>query len=214
MRSQFGHALLGLGITAISTVTAYDILQDGPFALHVKGQAENSSVDGYLHFVDLPDTFPMVPLQYEPMSTPPVGNETYEFYLNYTAYMVTDEQVRGWLVTDLTHINRDPRAGFGKAMSLHFTADSNVGFGLLGAGFASFLGFDSSNNISLSIDFTDAAFVPNVEPTIPEEPINVYNWAVCWQYVNNRYIPALSWITHGPSHNPTCERVDLIREAF
>ncbi|KAK5628350.1 hypothetical protein RRF57_004065 [Xylaria bambusicola] len=199
MRSQLVPALLGFGITAISTVAASDIIQDGPFALHVKGQAKNSSIDGkiylslyssaanlfegeltitpiigYVHFVDLGRFFPIEPIQYEPMATPPVGNITYEFYFNYTEAMATDEQVLGWLVTDSTYANPlDPGGAFGKAMSLHSTADSNVAFGVIGAGTAAFLTFDSGNKTFISLDFTDSAFVPNVRPTIGKERVNL-----------------------------------------
>ncbi|KAI0966501.1 hypothetical protein F4678DRAFT_484127 [Xylaria arbuscula] len=213
MRPQRVAVLLGLGIAASPTVTAL-INQNGPFALHIQGQAKNSSIDGYVHYVDLGPIYTLQPLQYEPMPSPPAGNVTYEFYFNYTGTIQTNEHEVGYVVTDPTYSNPvDPGAIFGKAMSLHYNPDSNVGFGVFGAGLATFLGFDSDNKTFISLDFTDSAFVSNERPILGER-VNLYNWAVCWQFFDNIYIQALSWITYGPSHNPTCERVDLISVAI
>ncbi|KAJ3577138.1 hypothetical protein NPX13_g3425 [Xylaria arbuscula] len=217
MRPQLVTTLLGFGLATSPTVTALNITQEGPFALHVQGQAKNSSINGYIYFADLGPLTLTNPLQYAPMPSPPVGNTSYEWYFNYTGLTQTHEHQVGYLLTDPMYDNNNtyaPDTGFGRAMSLFYTPDTNVAFSVTGTGSVTFLAFDNDNKAFVSLDVTDSSFVPNVKPTSGGERINLYNWAICWQYHLGIYAQALSWITYGPFHNPTCERVDLIRVAL
>ncbi|KAI1748771.1 hypothetical protein F4782DRAFT_341877 [Xylaria castorea] len=208
MRSQLSAVLLGLGIAA--TATAQTLHQYGPFALRVKGQARNSSIDGYLHTVDLGPVLVQKPIQYEAISSPPAGNLTYEFYFNYTGFSQSEGNEIGFFLSDPT-IETAVNSGFyGRPMSLMYSAGSNVAFALTGNGAASSTGINQDNKTFLNILFNDAIFVPGQQPGVGN--FDFYNWAICWQFFGRVYMPSLSWITSGPSHNPTCERVDLIKE--
>ncbi|KAI0913150.1 hypothetical protein F4823DRAFT_622516 [Ustulina deusta] len=208
MKPLITTVLLGLGIA--TTTIALDLYQDGPFALRIKGQAKNSSIDGYLHTVDLGSILIQKPIQYEPILSPPFGNVSYEFYFNYTGHSQSDRHEVGFFVTDPTYENPVELGVYGKAMSLQYSAGSNVAFPLVGAGSAIPTTFNKDDKVLINLYFNDSTFVPKEPPRL-DQSFNYYNWAVCWQFFGNVYIPALSWVTYGSSHNPTCERVDLIK---
>ncbi|KAI0415211.1 hypothetical protein F5X98DRAFT_228662 [Xylaria grammica] len=211
MLSQFPTLLLGLGMAA--TATAVELHQDGPFALRIKGQASNSSIDGYLHTVDVGPILVQKPIQYEPLSSPPAGNASYEFYFNYTGSSQSEGAEVGFFLTDPTVESVAGSGFYGRAMSLQFSAASNVAFALVGAGAATPTGFGNDNKTFVNLYFDDSTFVPQEPPRL-DQSFDFYNWAVCWQFFGRVYIPALSWVTYGPTHNPTCERVDLIKVAL
>ncbi|KAI0455796.1 hypothetical protein F5B21DRAFT_503084 [Xylaria acuta] len=168
MRSQLSTVLLGLGIAATAAAQAPILNQGGPFALRVKGQAWNSSID-------------------------------------------VNRKATKW---DSSYRIRVAGSGFyGRAMSLQYNAGSNVAFALTGAGAATSTGFDQDNKTPVNIYFNDSTFVPGQQPAL-DQSFEFYNWAICWQFFGRVYMPSLSWITSGPSHNPTCERVDLIKVAL
>ncbi|KAI0468908.1 hypothetical protein F4859DRAFT_524081 [Xylaria cf. heliscus] len=208
MRSQLSTVLLGLGIAAMAT--AQNLHQDGPFALRVKGQASNSTIDGYLHIVDVGPVLVQKPIQYEPISSPPVGNETYQFYFNYTGFSQSQGNEIGFFLSDPTTESVAGSGSYGRAMSLQFSAGSNVAFALTGNGAATPLGFDKENKTFINMYFDDSTYVPGEYPSL-DGSFDWSNWAICWQFFGRVYMPSLSWITYGPSHNPTCERVDLIK---
>lgn len=209
MRSQLSTVLLGMA----ALTTAQNLHQEGPYAFHVKGQAKNSTIDGYLHTVDLGTGFLQKPIQYEPISAPPLGNETYQFWFNYTGNSQSMGTELGIIITDPKTASNADASFHGKAMSLMYSPGSNVAFPLVGAGAANTIGFDATNKTFIDIIFNDATFVPNQTPSF-DQSYDFYNWAICWQFFGRVYMPTLSWITSGPSHNPTCERIDLIREAL
>ncbi|KAI0428016.1 hypothetical protein F5Y09DRAFT_314474 [Xylaria sp. FL1042] len=212
MRPQITTVLLGLATAA--PASALDLYQDGPFALRVKGQAKNSSIDGYLHTADVGPVLIQKPIQYEPISSLPAGNISYEFYFNYTGNSQSDEYEVGFFVTNVTReTSSEVGTFYGQAMSLQFSAGSNVAFAVVGAGSAISTAFDKENKTLINLYFDDATFVPNDPPKL-DQSFNFYNWAICWQFFGNVYVPALSWITYGPSHNPTCERVDVLKAAI
>ncbi|KAI0532474.1 hypothetical protein GGR58DRAFT_179190 [Xylaria digitata] len=211
MLPQLSTVLLGLGIA--TTATAQNLHQDGPFALRVKGQVQNSSIDGYLHTVDVGPVLVQKPIQYEPTSSPPAGNASYEFYFNYTGFSQSAGYEVGFFLTDPTVESVADSGFYGKAMSLQYSAGSNVAFALVGAGSAIATGFASDNTTFINIYFDDSSFVPDESPRL-DQSFNFYNWAVCWQFFGRVYMPSLSWLTYGPSHNPTCEPVDLIKVAL
>ncbi|KAI0438993.1 hypothetical protein F4803DRAFT_568966 [Xylaria telfairii] len=208
MRSQLSTVLLGLGIAAI--VKAQSLHQDGPFALRVKGHGRNSSIDGFLHTVDVGPILIQKPIQYEPISAPPAGNLTYEFYFNYTGFSQSQGNEVGFFLSDPTIESATGSGYYGRAMSLQYSAGSNVAFALTGAGAATSTGFDKKNKTFVNLYFDDSTFVPGQAPDL-NGSYDFYNWAICWQFFGRVYMPSLSWITSGPSHNPTCERVDLIK---
>ncbi|KAI8952149.1 hypothetical protein F4801DRAFT_577784 [Xylaria longipes] len=211
MRSQLSTVLLGLGIAA--TATAQNLHQEGPFALRVKGQARNSSIDGFLHTVDVGPVLIQKPIQYEAITSPPAGNLTYEFYFNYTGYSQSNGNEVGFFLSDPTIESVAASGFYGRPMSLQFSAGSNVAFALTGAGAASSVGVDQNNKTFFNAYYDDSTFVPGQAP-IQGTSYDWYNWAICWQFFGRVYMPSLSWVTYGPSHNPTCERVDLIKVAL
>ncbi|KAI0105087.1 hypothetical protein GGR51DRAFT_560691 [Nemania sp. FL0031] len=210
MRSQFSKVLLGLGLAA--TAVAQNLTQEGPFALRVKGQARNSTINGYLHTVDVGPILTEKPIQYEAISSPPAGNLTYEFYFNYTGFSESNGNTVGLVISDATLESNAGSGFYGRPMSLQFSAASNIAYALTGAGSASSIGFNQENKAFINTYFDDSTYVPG-EPPSPGD-FDLYSWAICWQFFARVYMPSLSWVTYGPSHNPTCERVDLIREAL
>jgi hypothetical protein len=38
------------------------------------------------------------------------------------------------------------------------------------------------------------------------------NWYVCWGAVGGYYYQALAWVTAGAPHNPTCEKVEVVKD--
>ncbi|GAP90213.1 putative cell wall protein RHD3 [Rosellinia necatrix] len=210
MKSQITTVVLRLGIAATATA---QLLQEGPFALRVKGQARNSSIDGFLHTVDLGPALIQKPIQYEPISAPPAGNETYEFWFNYTGFSQSRGYDVGFFLTDPTLETVADSGFYGRAMSMLYSAGSNVAFPVVGAGAAIGTGVDSDNKTFVNIYFDDSTYVPN-EPPVVGDGYDFYNWAICWQFFGRVYMPSLSWLTYGPYHNPTCEAVDLIRVAL
>ncbi|TRX89960.1 hypothetical protein FHL15_009061 [Xylaria flabelliformis] len=212
MRSQLSTVLLGLGIAATAQAQTPNLHQDGPFALRVKGQARNSSIDGYLHTVDVGPVLIQKPIQYEAISSPPAGNLTYQFYFNYTGFSQSEGNEVGFFLSDPDLETVSNSGLYGRPLSLQYSAGSNVAYALTGNGAASSIGFNQDNKTFLNILFDDSTFVPGQQP--PVGNFDFYNWAICWQFFARVYMPSLSWITYGPSHNPTCERVDLIKVAL
>ncbi|KAI0204092.1 hypothetical protein F4808DRAFT_368511 [Astrocystis sublimbata] len=210
MKFQVANALTGLCFAA--TATAQDIYQYGPFALRVKGQAKNSSINGYVFPLKVGVVAEM-PLKYEPLSSPPMGNSSFEFYFNYTGGSVEDNSI-GWFISDhLAPSNKDATF-LGKATSLRYNSvGSNVGQPLVGAGSTTSVGFDKDNKTFVREYVNDSTFVPGRTPDMSDSQ-DLYGWAVCWTNFLFWYGQSLNWITNGSPHNPTCERVDLIKEAL
>ncbi|KAI0118334.1 hypothetical protein GGR51DRAFT_499114 [Nemania sp. FL0031] len=135
-------ALFGLlaAMGALAQIDDYPPLKsEGPYAIHVKGQSSNSSIDGYLYAVHEfetdhdPDAGVSV-LHYDPISAPLAGNSSYRFYLNNSADAFTDDDSDfGFLVTDITASNAT-NLYKGKAMFWTYFADTNVALLELGSG--------------------------------------------------------------------------------
>ncbi|KAI0453882.1 hypothetical protein F5B21DRAFT_270392 [Xylaria acuta] len=184
-----------------------DFLSDGPFALHVKGQRGNSSIDGYLS--TLPTFSTQWLLQYEAGKCPKADNSSYRFYFNYTGRMKSQDTDAGFFVTDYTEADTNAFGFKGKAMSLQFDLNTNVGLPILGIGTAALSGFNADKKAFLTHFMDDSNYVPSHRPVAQD--YRYYNWAVCWQPFANVYSPVLSWVTTGQPHNPTCELVDLFK---
>ncbi|KAI0860903.1 hypothetical protein F4860DRAFT_478115 [Xylaria cubensis] len=184
-----------------------DFLSDGPFAFHVKGKGGNSSIDGYL--TTLPTLATEWLLQYEAGRYPKADNSSYRFYFNYTGRMQSQGDEAGFFVTDYVGASTNPVGLKGKAMSLRFDFNTNVGLALLGAGTAALSGFNADTKAFLAHYMDDSTYVPGHGPATQDYIYQYQNWAVCWQPLANVYAPVLSWVTTGRPHNPTCELVDL-----
>ncbi|KAI1122365.1 hypothetical protein F5Y10DRAFT_271148 [Nemania abortiva] len=190
-----------------------DLITDGPFALRVKGQARNSSVDGYLYAVAAP-SFPEVYLflHYDAGSAPIADNSSYRFYFNYTGRMQTGTDELGFFVSDITIGEPNSVGLLGKAMSLQYRPNTNVAVPAFGVSTSTvdLTGFDKDYKVFLNYYTDDATYVPN-QPGNFSLDINYYHWAICWQTYYSISGPTLSWIITGQPHNPTCEPVDLFR---
>ncbi|KAH8166943.1 hypothetical protein CIB48_g1282 [Xylaria polymorpha] len=204
------------GLLTASVVTAQitgdpdginDFLSDGPFALHVKGQGGNSTIDGYIS--TLPTFSTQWLLQYEAGNCLKADNSSYRFYFNYTGQMKSQDTDTGFFVTDYVEADTNPFGFKGKAMSLRFDLNTNVGLPILGVGTAALSGFTADNKAFLTNYIDDSNYVPSHRPEAQD--YRYYNWAVCWQPFSNVYAPVLSWVTTGRPHNPTCELVDLFK---
>ncbi|KAI1274499.1 hypothetical protein F5Y07DRAFT_401390 [Xylaria sp. FL0933] len=209
-------ALYGLAV-AMGTVAQNDsyppLKTDGPYALHVKSQSSNGSIDGYLYAVpEFPgDTDGGVSvLHYDPASVPVAGNSSYRFYFNSS---IDDTSDLGFVVTDIT-VGKATDLYWGRAMFWTYFADTNVALLELGSGAdpynVQFVGFGKDGKGFAQVYHDDSKAV--VGQPSHDNLLNIYDsWAICWQ---TRYTVTgftLSWITYGKPHNPTCERVDLTR---
>lgn len=121
---------------------------------------------GFLHTVDVGPVLIQKPIQYEPISAPPVGNLTYEFYFNYTGFSQSQGNEIGFFLSDPTIESAAGSGFYGRAMSLQFSAASNVAFALTGNGAATPMGFDKKNKTFINLYFDDSTFVPGQSPDL------------------------------------------------
>lgn len=181
------------GLLTASVVTAQitgdpdginDFLSDGPFALHVKGQGGNSTIDGKVTnqkppssitttvsltsfprlYKHSPDVFNAVLLQYEAGNCLKADNSSYRFYFNYTGQMKSQDTDTGFFVTDYVEADTNPFGFKGKAMSLRFDLNTNVGLPILGVGTAALSGFTADNKAFLTNYIDDSNYVPSHRP--------------------------------------------------
>ncbi|RWA03309.1 hypothetical protein EKO27_g11796 [Xylaria grammica] len=184
-----------------------DFLSDGPFALHVKGQAQNGSIDGYLHTVHTYGVQSL--LLYERLSCPKADDSSYRYYFNYTGEMKSNDVDIGFFVSDYTVEETNAFGLKGQAVSLQFDLNTNLAVPVMGIDTAVLAGFNAENKTFLTHYMDDSTTVAGERP--PYKDYEYYNWAVCWQAISNVVAPVLSWVTVGQPHNPTCELVDLVK---
>ncbi|KAI0530068.1 hypothetical protein GGR58DRAFT_494756 [Xylaria digitata] len=209
MKFRFPTFALGLGTASAVFAQVTELHQDGPFALRVKGQAANSSIDGYLRWYNLPLLPAPTFINYEPIAYPVIGDPTYEWYFNYTGLVQYKSHEVGFLLANRTANTTTPSPYHGQPLDITYMSNSNVGAALLGNGAAFDAGFDADSRVFSTREFDDSTYVPGVPPEYTEE-LGYYHWAICWQ-LSGTYNQTLSWITTGTPHNPTCELVDLLR---
>ncbi|KAI0505904.1 hypothetical protein F5B22DRAFT_660946 [Xylaria bambusicola] len=211
MQFRFSTALLGLVSATAVSGQFQELQQEGPFALKVKGQASNSSINGYLKWYNLGGLTNPTFISYEPNAYPTVSDSSYQWYFNYTGFVQYREHEVGFLVVNPTANTTTPSPYRGQVMDMTYQSNSNVGVPLLGLGTNSYfdVGFDDDNKAFNTKEFDDGAYVPGVQPEYDDD-LGYYHWAVCWQF-SGMYQQTLSWITYGTPHNPTCELVDLVR---
>jgi hypothetical protein len=210
MQFRFSQVLLGLGAACAVSGQITELHQEGPFALKVKGQASNSSIDGYLKTYNFPGLPSPTFISYEPTAHPTLSDSPYEWYFNYTGFVQYKGHEVGYLLAHPTSNTTTPSPYHGQVLDMMYMSNSNVGVPILGSGTGYFdIGFDSDNKTFSVKEFDDSMYVPGVQPEYNGD-FGYYQWAVCWQY-SGLYAQTLSWITTGTPHNPTCELVDLLR---
>ncbi|GAP93107.1 putative cell wall protein RHD3 [Rosellinia necatrix] len=208
MRFQFS-ILLGL---SAASAQIQELTQEGPFALRAKGQAANSSIDGFITWYNIEGVPAPNFISYEPGCAPIVGNSSYEWYFNYTGFQQYRGFEVGFLLADPTANTTTPSPYHGHPLEITYASNTNVGIALAGSGGYLETGFDADNKTFSTSYLDDRAFVPGVPPEFNED-LGYYQWAVCWQ-VSGEYRQTLSWVTSGKPQNPTCELIDLIRVEF
>ena len=62
----------------------------------------------------------------------------------------------------------------------------------------------------LSVYPDDSTFTPGTYPSSPQ-PYQATNWHACWVLAGSYYYNALTWVTSGEPHNPTCEAVSVVK---
>ncbi|KAI1300458.1 hypothetical protein F5Y03DRAFT_228761 [Xylaria venustula] len=191
-----------------------DLKADGPFALRVKGRC-NSSIDGLLHAVDVYSFYDAQSVfHYEPAPANVADNSSFRFYFNYTGRTQSDDGYElGFFVSDITVGKPNGVGLLGKAMSWQYRPNTNIALLSLGASATTvdYTGFGEDGKAFLNYYQDDARAVPE-QPANVSLSINYYDgWAICWQTYYAITGPTLSWITTGKPHNPTCQRVDLIK---
>lgn len=196
--AQFYALVAATGIIAQTPWEMGDIPHlesDGPFALRVKGQAVNSSIDGYLHTTLVQFTEDEMVLQYEPDSAPKADNSSYRFNFNYTGEVEFEGHQLGFFISDRT-VGKPNYANLtGRAMSMQYRPVANVALPVLGVRLATvdYTGFDADNKAFLNYYTDDSYTVPNMPANVSFDRI-YYNWAVCWQTYTATTGPFLSWI--------------------
>lgn len=89
---------------------------------------------------------------------------------------------------------------------------SNVVVPLFGLGAGTPVHFADDGRLTIQDYYNDANYVQGQWPDSSPTPTVYNNWYVCWTGVGVGYTyEALSWVTAGEPHNPTCEKVDVVR---
>ncbi|RWA11129.1 hypothetical protein EKO27_g3957 [Xylaria grammica] len=208
MQFRFPTFLLGLGAASTAFAQVTELYQEGPFALRVKGQASNSSIDGYLSWYNLEGLPAPTFISYTAGSYP-IVDPKYEWYFNYTGFVQYRGNEVGILLANPGANTTTPSPYHGQVINLEYQTNSNVAIALLGSGGYMDIGFDGDEKAFNAGQFDDSTYVPGEDPEYSED-LAYYHWAICWQF-SGKYKPTLSWVTSGPAHNPTCELVDLLR---
>ncbi|KAI1099708.1 hypothetical protein F4804DRAFT_73634 [Jackrogersella minutella] len=198
-------------LTALAALAATTTASNatGPFALHITGKS-NSSIDGYAAACHAGAA--IEGLCYSPGSTPSAGSAT-EFYFNYTAYN-SDTGVPsqpGWLTYLLTAGSTNGTITEPSAMQLIPSYGSNVFSALIFPGVedGTPVYFHPANGtLYISGGVDDSNFNASFPVPLPSLG-NLTNFHLCYQYLTGYYYQSIGWVSTSPSHNPSCEPVDL-----
>jgi len=207
-----------LTLAAASTVSAQTTPtytnQSAPFALQIANSA-NSSLDGlYLYACHAGAAIEGLCLGSSSNSS------SATFYYNTTDSDVSgSDDGQGLLVWNLPVTGLPGVDYASQSASLPwYNPGSNVVVPLFGVNSEAptlLVHFTDDGKLTIEDSFNDADYVygqyPDSTPTL-----TVYNnWYVCWASVGVGYTyQALAWVTAGEPHNPTCQKVDVIKTAL
>ncbi|KAI0115203.1 hypothetical protein F4814DRAFT_418585 [Daldinia grandis] len=206
MKFQLSSLLVGI---ATAVVSAQDVPQTGPFALHIKGE-EGSSIDGYAGSCHAGAA--IEGLCYNGGALP--DGISFQYYFNASTYTKVDDNDVGTLVWKLPYNDGSGnQATVDQALGLQFSLNSNVAELLFGFSNYYFnVGFDKDSKLFGWTYIDDSTFVPDERPFPTGNGTAYYQWYVCWQYFTGYYYQSVGWTLAGPPHNPTCTPVNITQE--
>lgn len=197
---------------AASTVTAQDSPatqpQSGPFALRI-ANAANASLNGlYLGACHAGAAIEgLCTSTVDPAAPIPYYNT---YYFNYSSWTNASWD-SGSIVWNLP-INLPDADHLSTPLLISLSnLGSNVNFPLFGPGSGiTYFGFTEEKKLFSSAYGDDSLNTPEDRPV--SESFQLQNWYVCWGAVGGYYYEALAWVTTGAPRNPTCVKVDVVRE--
>ncbi|KAI1780280.1 hypothetical protein F4818DRAFT_395213 [Hypoxylon cercidicola] len=201
MLSRF-TALAALAATA----TAFNAT--GPYALQITGQ-ENSDINGYAAACHAGAGIEA--LCYASGSSLPPS--VTQFYYNYTSYNSETgvPSQPGMLTYLLTAGGTNGTITVPSALQLDLTSwGSNVYSAQIFPGLEGGTSLYQFENGTLYMNggYDDSSFNSTYPTPIPTLG-NLTNFHLCYQFTGGYYYRSISWVTTPPSHNPSCEPVQL-----
>jgi len=206
---KFTTATSLLALTA-STVSAQDDQpQSGPFVLRV-ANAANASLNGvYFGACHAGAAIEGLCTNTIDSSAPISSYNT--FYFNYSSFAANPWD-SGSIVWNLPISGLPGVDHESEPLSIQISnLGSNVNFPLFEPGYATtYFGFTPDKKLFASAYGDDSHNTPGTWPQ--SETLDLQNWYVCWGAVGGYYYQALAWVTSGAPHNPTCEKVEVVRQ--
>lgn len=203
---KFSTTTTILGTALAGTVAAQN--QSAPFTLRVVSPDPSSNItDLYLYACHAGAAIEGLCLGSN-SSTPTASNT---FYFNTTSCEGCTPSNLGDLVWNLPVQLPDADYLSEPLIIALDNLGSNVHFPLFEPGYGSSqLGFTDAGKLFASVYGDDSKNVPGQRPESVTEELQ--HWHVCWGAVGGYYYQALAWVTAGKPHNPTCEKVEVIKE--
>lgn len=193
--------LLSLPVLAASAVSAQTTIETGPFLLKIANSANETLNDQYLYSCHAGAGI-------EGLCLSPTINSS--FTLN-----TTDSFPYGPLIWQLPVILNGTDQEVPSAVSLQYNPGSNVAVALFYTGTNSNIEvrFDDDDRLVVYSSFDDSKAVEggNTPPPDSVGQVDLSHWYACWTIVGGYYYQALTWVTTGEPHNPTCQAVDVVK---
>ncbi|RKU41738.1 hypothetical protein DL546_000037 [Coniochaeta pulveracea] len=205
---KFSTTTTLLGAALAGSASAQNYTQSAPFTLRVVSSDPASNItDSYLYACHAGAA--IEGLCVGSNSTTPTVSNTY--YFNTTTCDGCTPTNLGSLVWNLP-VQLPDADHYSEALSISLdNLGSNVHFPLFEGGYGSTqLGFTDDKKLFASVYGDDSKNVPGERPESVTEELQ--NWYVCWGTVGGYYYQALAWVTAGEPHNPTCEKVEVVRD--
>ncbi|OTB06818.1 hypothetical protein M426DRAFT_318532 [Hypoxylon sp. CI-4A] len=205
MKFQLSSLLFGLAAAVVSAQEE----QTGPFYLHITGE-DGSSIDGYAGSCHAGAA--IEGLCYGSGDLP-TGSVSSQYYFNVTGSSTVNGAPIGVVSWNLPYTGSDGNpASVPQSLTLQYQLNSNVAAPMFGLGsYGTSLGFDADGKLFAWAYIDDSTFTPGTNPFPTGEGTAYYQWYVCWQYFTSYYYQSVAWATSSPTHNPTCEPVDITR---
>ncbi|OIW33378.1 hypothetical protein CONLIGDRAFT_174127 [Coniochaeta ligniaria NRRL 30616] len=201
-----------LALAAASTGSAQTTTytnQSAPFTLQIANSA-NASLNGlYLFSCHAGAAIEGICVG----GSTPISGASSTFYYNTTDTDVSgSDDGQGLLVWNLPVSGLPGTDHVSQSAALQpYRPGTNVVVPLFGFDAGTPVHFDD-DKLTIKDYYNDANYVAGQFPdSTPAETV-YNNWYSCWTGVGGGYTyEALSWVTAGVPHNPTCEKIDVIR---
>ncbi|KAK1756197.1 hypothetical protein QBC47DRAFT_379383 [Echria macrotheca] len=196
------------GVFAATAAMGQTIKQSEPFFLKVT--SSNLTIDGkFLYSCHAGAALQTLCLGSRDVPTTNVNSAT--FYLNTTVYEGKESDTGNLIWNLVLAPGADGSQQIvSEPLTFQYTPGSNVAITWFAPGYPTQpeVGFNNSalfvNSYPDDSHFTD---------TYPEQftSTRISNWYACWVLAGSYYYNALSWVTAGAPHNPTCQSVSVIK---